>query len=137
MLRKTRHDSMPNGLITRDSAFTLMWWHYGGGDMVAVKLLHPADFYKSCVYCREEVAYIRRLHAMISACEADALYRVERNRSHHWVLFNRDIHLVSRREIFGRDNDFTLRVQAKVILYIAWTDFTLFFVLTDAARRAQ
>lgn len=37
----------------------------------------------------------------------------------------------------SRDNNFRMRVRAKGTAYVAWPYFTVYFGLTDAARRGQ
>lgn len=83
MLCETSFDSMQHGPMTRDSAFTLFWWHCEGRDMVDFKLLRPADFEMPFAYCREEMVYVRHLYALICACAAGALHPIERASSLH------------------------------------------------------
>lgn len=80
--------------------------------MVELKVLRSVDFEAPYEYCREEVVYVRCLYALIRACEAGALHHIDQAPSIYWVLFIRDIHLVARREILERDNNFTFRVRA-------------------------
>lgn len=77
MLRETHSDSIPHGSMTRESAFNSMWWNCGGHDMVALKCLHLAEFDKPNTYCREEVPYVRSFHALIGACKAGDMRKID------------------------------------------------------------
>lgn len=108
----------------------MLWWNCGCRDMVALKLLRPTDFDTPYAYCTKEVVYVLHLHSLIRMIKTGALHRIKRALSLHWVLFDRDMHLVARSKIFDRDNNFTFLVRAKGLLYVAWSDFTLYFGMT-------
>lgn len=93
--------------------------------MMAFKFLRHANFETPYAYFRAELAYLHRLHVLISVCKAGDLQRIERAPSLHGVLFNLDIYFVARRIIFDRNNNFTPRVRAKGLAYVEWPEFTV------------
>lgn len=123
--------------MTRESVFTSMRRHCEGRNMVALTFLGHADFNTPYAYCREEMAYVCRLHDLIRACKADKLQKMDRFPSLFWLLFNRNPHLVALHHLFNPNNNLCLRVRAKSTAYITRTDFTVYFGLTDAERDAQ
>lgn len=94
ILRARRIKGMNQESNTRGEAFKSLWKHRGGCDIAAPNMLRAGEFDTPYAYCREEVTYVRRFHALIRACEAKKIDYFERVALLRLVLFHRTLHSV-------------------------------------------
>lgn len=74
-----------------------------------------------------------RLRTFICACEAGELGDVKSASSLQWKIIERYVHLLHRRELFDRENNFCIRRCVKGTEKFARPDCSLYFGVSDLA----